>query len=238
MIRTPNDTHLTIVLGRKGTGKSQASIDMLAQQNFQDMPWVIIDYKGEEILVELQKKLRNKIHVIKVTDKPPRTPGLYYMHPKPMLDDVAMEAWLMQVYKNEHTGLYVDEGYALPDYGRSVAFTLILTQGRSKRIPVIVLYQRPVWMSRFAVAQADFVRVFKQGDIRDRKTITQFCTPAQLPNGASLGPMQIDALPDYYSLWHDVGKGSTSVLIPAPSKERILQDFKSRLIPLQQRSLV
>src|SRR5690606_13839070 len=142
--------------------------------------------------------------------------------------------WLMQIHKQGNVGLFIDEGYAMPKFGSSPAFTLILTQGRSLRIPVVVLYQRPVWMSRFAIAQADFIRVFKQGDERDTKVTKNFCKPAVLPNGKKLGPDDLDLMPDFFSLWHDVGKGVTSVLRPAPSRQQILSHFKRRLTPHKQ----
>lgn len=238
MLRTPDNTNRTIVIGRTGTGKSQASLSMLANQNYDEQPWVMIDYKGDDHLLALMKTCRGLIKTIKVEDKPPKAPGLYYMHPRPKLDAEAMEAWLMAVHKQGSVGLFIDEGYAMPNYGDSPAFTLILTQGRSLHIPVICLYQRPVWMSRFAVAQADYVRVFKQGDIRDKKTVTNYCTPAILPNGSKLGPMEIDRLPDYYSLWHDVGRGNTAVLLPAPGRASILQKIKMRLKPQAQGMLI
>ena len=237
-VRAPQDTHRTLVLGRTGTGKSQASLDMLSSQNWDEMPWVIIDYKGEDLIADIRKQNKGRIKEIKLEDKPPRAPGLYYMHPRPKLDDAAMEAWLFKVHKQGNVGLFIDEGYAMPNYGDSPAFTMILTQGRSLHIPVICLYQRPVWMSRFAVAQADFIRVFKQGDIRDVKTVNNYCGSAILPSGEKLGPMQLNLLPDYYSLWHDVGRGQTAILLPAPGKRDILAKFKRRLQPQAQGYLV
>ncbi len=246
--RIPDETHRTIVVGRTGTGKSQGSIDLLSTQNWDEMPWVIIDYKGEDLVRDilaqngwrksmkhgrtvLHRTLSSPIVELSLDDKLPRKPGLYYLRPRPKVDDAAMEAWLLRVHARGGIGLFIDEGYAMPAYGDSPAFTLILTQGRTLHIPVIVLYQRPVWMSRFAVAQADFIRVFKQGDIRDKKTVNNYCAPATLPDGKKLGPMELDALPDYYSLWHDVGRGRTAILQPAPDKRTILRTFKERLTP-------
>ena len=238
MIRAPEDTHRTLILGRTGTGKSQAALDILSRQNWHEMPWVIIDYKGEDLVADIRKQNKGKVREVKLSEKPPKLPGLYYLHPRPKLDDAAVEDWLFKVHKQGSLGLFIDEGYAMPNYGDSPAFTMILTQGHSLHIPVICLYQRPVWMSRFAVAQADFIRVFKQGDKRDVKIVDQYCGKAVLPDGKLLGPTEINLLPDYYSLWHDVGRGQTSVLLPAPERRVILQNFKRRLSPPAQRNLV
>jgi len=230
-VRAPEDTHRTMVLGRTGTGKSQAALDLLSRANFNEIPWVMIDYKGEDLIRDLLKQNGKQIKTLKITDKPPKLPGLYYLPVRPITDDDEMEAWLLKVHRQGNIGLFIDEGYAMPKFGSGPGFTMILTQGRSLHIPVICLYQRPVWMSRFAIAQADFIRVFKQGDERDEKVTKNFCRPAVLPDKTKLGPMELDRLPDYYSLWHDVGRGRTDILRPAPDRRSILQTFKQRLSP-------
>jgi hypothetical protein len=230
-VRVPDNTKRTMVVGRTGSGKSHGSIDLLEQQDWDSIPWVIIDFKGEDLLEEILHRNKHAIKHISVQNNPPKQPGLYYMRCNPLVDDDAMEAWLLKVHKQGNLGLFIDEGYAMPKFGSTPGFTLILTQGRSLHIPVICLYQRPVWMSRFAIAQADFIRVFKQGDERDEKVTKNFCRPAILPDGSKLGPLELDKLPDYYSLWHDVGQGRTNVLKPARSKREILDGFKDKLQP-------
>lgn len=254
-VREPEDTHRTMILGRTGTGKSQFGLHLLSEQNWDHMPWVMIDYKGEDLIADILaqngwRKVRKgkKVMLVRGMDSPirelefgdkiPRKAGLYYMNPRPIVDDDAVEAWLLRAHKQGNIGLFIDEGYAMPRFGSGPGFTMILTQGRSLHIPVICLYQRPVWMSRFAIAQADFISVFKQGDERDEKVTKNFCKPAVLPNGNKLGPMDLDKLPDYYSLWHDVGRGETAILKPAPDRRIILQTFKDRLSPRQQRNFV
>jgi hypothetical protein len=230
-VRVPGNSHRTMILGRTGTGKSQAALDMLSEQDFDTIPWVIIDYKGEDLIADIRAAVKGEIREISVDKNPPKAPGLYYMTCRPIVDDDAMEAWLRKVHRQGNCGLFIDEGYAMPKYGSGPGFTMILTQGRTLNIPVICLYQRPVWMSRFAIAQADFIRVFKQGDERDEKVTKNFCRPAILPNGSKLGPMELDLLPDYYSLWHDVGRGLTSILKPASDRQTVINNFKDRLQP-------
>lgn len=245
-VRKPDNSKRTMVVGRTGSGKSHASIDLLSDQDWDLIPWIIIDFKGEDLIndllvesgwrrVKVGKKYRlvptpnATIRPLSFKDKIPNKPGLYYMRANPLVDDEQMEAWLLRIHDHGKVGLFIDEGYAMPKFGSTPGFTLILTQGRSLNIPVICLYQRPVWMSRFAIAQADFIRVFKQGDERDEKVTKNFCRPAILPDGSKLGPLELDKLPDYYSLWHDVGQGRTNILKPARSQREILDSFKDRL---------
>jgi len=223
-VRGPTEQQRTLILGRTGSGKSQFAIALLSTQNWHEMPWVIVDYKGEDLIEEILEANPGKIKSIKVTDNPPTKPGLYYMRPTPKVDDDAMEAFLWKVWKKGHLGLFFDEGYMVPEKD---AFDVIMTQGRTLYIPVICLYQRPAWMSRFAVAQSDFRAVFALDDERDEKTASQFVKPAKSETGELITVKT--ELPPYWCLWYDVGLGKSSVLRPAPDKQTILGNFKRRL---------
>jgi hypothetical protein len=103
---------------------------------------------------------------------------------------------------------------------KSKAFDAILTQGRSKRIPVIVLSQRPVWLSRFVFSEASYFQVFWLNDFRDRQTVQSFI-PADTEN----------RLPDFNSLWYDVGRDRVSRMLPVPARTTILETFRERMRP-------
>jgi hypothetical protein len=246
--RGPTEQQRTIVIGRTGSGKSVFAIALLSTRNFNDMPWVIIDYKGEDLIDEIRLATGGRKHgaikILAPTDNPPVEAGLYWMKPRPILDDADVEAFLWKCHgtprgpigKKKYVGnigLFIDEGYCLP---QKAAFDVILTQGRSLYIPVIVLYQRPVWMSRFAVAQADYVAAFEQMDERDMKTAASFVKPAKLGDGSTV--TVFNDLPEYYCLWYDVGRGSSTVLRPAPAPQSIIETFKTRLIPAKHKVLI
>jgi hypothetical protein len=222
-MRLPGDTDRTIVIGRTGSGKSVHAIWQLSKANFDEIPWVIIDYKGEDLIAKMRKRFGKLIKTISPHDKPPTKPGLYWMKPAPKVDDEAIEAWLWKVWKQTNVGLFVDEGYALP---QKAAFDVILTQGRSLHIPVIALYQRPVYMSRYAVAQANFFAVYDQNDKRDLVTTAQFLKPAVV-NGKEI-PIA-HKLPKYWFTWMDVSEGESVVCKPVPNERAILQTFSQRL---------
>lgn len=171
----PDASHRVCITGRTGSGKSQFAIAFLSTRNFDKIPWIFIDYKGEPLFQEIMEET-GAIKTLDVSDNPPTKPGLYYLHPKPVVDDEAIDTFLWKVYHNGKTGLLVDEGYCLPQ-SRKNCFDVLLTQGRTKLIPIIVLYQRPAWMSRFAVAQADFHAYFEQSDERDAITARAFIKP-------------------------------------------------------------
>lgn len=240
MLRAPTDQQRVIVLGRTGSGKSQFAIALLSTANWgfdgysrqAPIPWIIIDYKGEDLILDIMAANKGLVKELRVTDNPPKEPGLYYMHPTPKVDNDAMEAFLWKVWKQGNIGLFFDEGYMVPEKD---AFDAILTQGRTLHIPVICLYQRPAWMSRFAVAQSDFRAVFALDDERDEKTASMFVKPAIVKGERISVKTQ---LPNYYCLWYDVGEGQSSVLSPAPDRQAIIDTFTRRLKPRKQKVLV
>lgn len=233
MLRKPNSTHRICITGRTGCGKSQFAMALLSQAPWDKMPYVFIDYKGEPLFLEMMEENEGKVKILKVTDNAPKKPGLYYMQPIPNVDDEAIDVFLWKIYHKGNIGIIVDEGYSLPQTRRN-CFDALLTQGRTKHIPIIVLYQRPAWMSRFAVAQADFHAYFEQSDERDQLTAKAFIKPF-VDKAKRLTISTLSPLPRYHCLWHDVGEGQTVLLAPAPSREAILETFRLRLNPVPQR---
>lgn len=210
--RLPSNKQRLLVLGKTGSGKTQFGAWALSRAPFDKQPYVIVDYKGDELLAGIEKA-----HEIGYKDTP-KKPGLYYLRAMPG-DDEKMNQFLWGVWKRGKTGLFFDEGYMVPN---DTALQAILTQGRSLRVPVIMLSQRPVWLSRFAFSEADFYAVFRFNDKRDVQTISGF-TPRNDEWDFSA------RLPDFHSRWYDVGNDYSAILKPVPSGEQILSDFNDRL---------
>lgn len=189
------------MLGATGSGKTQAGLWHLSKRNFDAMPWIIIDYKRDESICALPAKEIGQ-------NRCPKSPGLYVIHPLP---DDDIENMLWSIWQRENVGLFIDEGYMI---GRnSKAFNAILTQGRSKHIPVIMLSQRPSWISRFCFSEAEFFQVFRLTDERDRKTVESFL------------PESLERLPEYHSTYYDVGKNEQVILSPTPEFNALRADF-------------
>lgn len=208
MVKLPDDTHRIAIVGRTGSGKTQCAVWHLAQRSFDKMPWIIFDFKYDALLGELNAE------ELSINSNPPKKPGLYIVHPLPD-QEAEVEAFLWKIWERENIGIYIDEGYMI---GNSPAFRAILTQGRSKHLPVIVLSQRPVWMSRFVFSEADFHQLYWLNDVRDRKTVSAFI-PAVLDK----------RLDKYHSLYYDVGEDALVIMKPVPKREELIQIFDDRL---------
>jgi hypothetical protein len=163
---------------------------------------------------------------INLTAKPPHKPGLYVVRPIGAQEE-AVENFLWKIHAQENIGLYIDEGYMLD--ARSQAMTAIMTQGRSLKIPVIILSQRPVWISRFVVSEADFLQVFRLNDDRDYQTLRAF-----IPYDVS---GKLRSLPEFHSIYYDMGKDRLTVFTPVPDRDTILATFEAATVTTRPKRL-
>lgn len=209
-IALPNDTERITVIGKTGSGKTQAAMWWLSGRSYTTRPWIVFDFKREKLINAIPGR-----EYMGVKDRIPKHPGIYIVQPHPW-ENEEVEELLLRIWDRERTGVYIDEGYML--HKASPGFQAILTQGRSKSIPVIHLTQRPVLVSRFAFSEADYLQLFQLTDMRDIKTVKYFM------------PLPIEQpLPEFHSWWWDNGRNVRRVLQPVPDAATILDRFYVRL---------
>lgn len=210
--RIATDQQHTAIIGANGSGKTYAANWNLANRDFDRKPWIVYDFKYDELINSIDGAQH-----IEVTDDIPTKPGIYIVHPTPQEDNEAVERQLRQIWSNENTGLYIDEGYMVDR--TSTALSAIMTQGRSKHVPVIILTQRPVWVNPFVLSEAQFIQVFRLSKETDRKAVAN-----------NLDEFKIDVrLPKYHSYYYDVERNTMMVLPPSPDGDAILDTFNTRL---------
>lgn len=221
----PTNTEHVAVIGRNGTGKSQAGAWVLSQRDLANSRNVVIDYKGEELFSEL----RNITEI--GSNELPKQNGLYIIRADPE-DDDEMRDWMRRLRREGNCGLFVDEGYMIPGEKRG-PFQALLTQGRSLRIPIITLTQRPVEINRFVFSEAAHIQLFDLNDERDWDTVKMFT-----PKGFSefIPPQfgNVKRLPDFHSRWYNKKANQVFVLRPVPSAEEIIDRIDGQLKPKQR----
>jgi hypothetical protein len=171
-----------------------------------DMPVTIVDPKHSKLIAKLDAQ------EIKVTDRPPSTPGLYVIRPFPGDDDAALTEYLLRVWQQENHGTYFDE---MLDLGpRNKGFRRLLSQGREKNCPMIYCTQRPRWVDTYAFTEADFVGSFHLVKREDRITVDNFAP----------GYSQ-KRLNDYHCYWYSVSEDKGVILNPCPPEGLILARY-------------
>lgn len=212
--RIPETTHRTAVIGRTGSGKTQSGLWWLSFAPFDQIPYIIIDFKRDELIGSipyLQDITYNEL---------PHEPGLYRLKTSDEeLEELDM--FFRNVLEQEHTGLFIDETY--PIGKNSKPFNMLLNQGRSKHIQMFCLTQRPSWISRYVFSESDFFNVFHLNMRDDEKTVESM-TPLNLN----------EPLPEFYSRWHDVSKNKNFRLMPVPKSDMILSRYKEKLSKLHE----
>jgi hypothetical protein len=216
--RLPDKTKRLTITGRTGSGKTVFGAWVLSEANFDEMPWVIMDFKGDELLGSIEY-----VKDLVVTDHIPHEPGLYRMKPDPVAEDDINE-FMFRVWRTGSVGLFIDETYMVPNPLKRNGLKAVLTQGRALHIPVIALSQRPSGVNRHVFSEADMFCSYHLNDKKDRERVGELTPDDEVWD-------QDARLPDFHSRWYDVGYNWSAILKPVPNPEKILQRFRSRLEP-------
>lgn len=210
----PDTSHHTTIIGRTGSGKSVVGMWVVSHAPFDQMPYILIDFKGDELM--------NSVGAtpISVHSKAPTKPGLYIMRPN--LDEVDdLDVFLKGVYVNGNTGLFFDEGFVV---AKLKTLESIYMQGRAKNIPVFTLTQRPSWISRYAFSEASHFVVGHINDDRDQEKVLHFFRHYNEERGEK-----------YHFQWYNVNDDAKYLLPPVPSPDSIRERFTSRLDEMREK---
>ncbi len=221
--RLPQNKDRIINVGRTGTGKTVAGLWHLSNFEFDSRPWVIIDFKNDEHIQDIENLQESDFSYIPTK----KDDGIFVVHPTP--DDCvgkgsAMSEYFTKLWERENIGIFIDEAYVIGP--NNTGMNLCLTQGRSKRIPMILNTQRPVWVSRFGFSEASFIQAFHLNDDRDKDTVSGF-TP--------IAPDDFETLKEHQSFYYDVAKHNLVRLNPVPDMDAILEVFDGKLRKKRQR---
>ena len=215
-IRLPGPTHRVAIVGRTGSGKTVAAIWHLSNADFDERPWILLDYKNDELINGIQRA------ELVTYDELPDLPGVYILKVMPG-DEERIEEWFRMVWGRENLGILIDEGYMIDP--RSQWFNACLTQGRSKRIEMIILSQRPVWLSRFVFSEADFFQIFDLTHVKDMDKVREYIRDDDR--------LQLEQpLAPYHSYYYDVGRRQLETFGPVPKADELLANIDVRLAEL------
>lgn len=240
MPQLPGSDARTMVIGRTGEGKTVGGLYLLAYQNFTSMPWVIIDYKRDKLIAEIETAgavvlYDNRLMEGKPFPPPPVEPGLYIVRPDPDQRE-EVNSFLLAIWRQGRVGLFCDEAFMIPQKRPFKAYDALLTQGRSLECPMIMLYQRPVDMSQFATSQADFWMVYNLHKPEDIAKANEYVGAAKGSQGETIDVTT--KLPRFYWLWYDVSADDCAVMKPVPKPAEVIAIYRQRLTPKQRAQVV
>lgn len=224
-LETPGINDRITLVGRTGSGKTVAAEFHLSRAPFDEIPYTIVDTKGEESFTHIS--LLAELDLLE--DPPaPEKPGLYVVRPRPGFaeDEEALERYFTRVYANGNHGLFIDEGYVVFPARTRGPLVSIFTQGRTRKTPVIMNSQRPSWIGREAISEATFFQVFDLTSRKDRDTLRDFI-PEKLANLE-------DEIPDYHSIYYDVKRKRVERLPPVRTSEASIAVINRRLEALHK----
>lgn len=214
--RMPNDSQHLMVAGQNGTGKTVAGVWHLSHRSYTEQPWLIVDGKKDSLIADIPFT-----EEIEPGAPVPDYPGLYIVRPEysDYDRDGRLEQTLWNALQRGNTGVYIDEASYIDK--RSRAFNGILRTGRSLKVPMIALVQRPVDISRYLPSECRMFRAFDLADARDRDVLSNY-TPIR--------DEHFDKLAQYESLYYDSDRKTLVKLPPVESEDLILERFNSRIL--------
>jgi hypothetical protein len=226
----PGPRDRTTVNGMTGSGKSTFALWLFAvSADFDKKPWIVLDFKGEDLI---QTALSEGIfEPLKIDAKLPKKPGIYVVRHYARDGAAPVLEFLWSIYDQGRIGLFVDEATMVPEVRGEAnsggPFQSILSQGRSKQIPVYTLAQRPVNVNRMIYSESNYHSVFRLKNDDDWDTVLKNI-PKHSKNYEQVWNPDLE-LDKYWSRWYDEERNISFKLRPCPPPENILDTLAKRI---------
>lgn len=223
-VNFPDDTQRLVIVGTTGSGKTHGAMWHLSGRDYDEKPWVIYDWKRDDFINSLAGTFE-----LAVDAPAPERPGLYIVHPDPDDDDEAVADQMTAIWKAEDIGVFVDEGYMVSS--KNSGFRKLLTQGRSKHIPMIICTQRPVWMDKFVFTESEFKQIFRLQSEEDVKKMREY-----IPQIGAISKLYPLSGKDrkHWSYYYDGTEDEIRPMRPVPDQAAIRSIFEAKLSKLKK----
>lgn len=227
----PGPQDRVTIVGMTGSGKSTFAMWLFSEYaDFQRKPWIFIDYKGEPLIA--QARAEKMVKPLNINSQLPDVPGIWVVRAEANHGPDPMNAFLMNVYNHGNIGIIIDETTMLPntrgDGNTGGPYQTLLSQGRSKTIPVWSLSQRPAFINRMAFTENNYFCAFRLKSEDDNDKVMREI-PKRSENYDYVWDEDIWYPKGHYSRWYDANRDINYRLRPCPPPEEILNKLFERV---------
>lgn len=165
-----------LIVGQTGSGKTELAKYLLWNM---PSPVVVYDTKDEPALEPIADLIGGPDDLHDMAEEEPdivivKTP------PAMSADPAALDELLQRHYQHyKGWAAYLDEAYMFSSGAKTLpGLTGLLTRGRSRGIATVACTQRPRWVSRFMVSEAQHIYLMRLVDQDDRDRVGQIMPEA------------------------------------------------------------
>jgi DNA helicase HerA-like ATPase len=213
--KLPNATERAVIFGRTGSGKSVFMVWLLSHASIEERPWIILDYKQDHYLKSIPYAQKLKLGDL------PKKAGIYIVNIDYRNDaEETVDDYLFSILKRGNIGVFIDEGSNLPQREPKYrGLKAIFAQGRSKKVPFLFATQRPAWINKSVLSEADYYVSFALATDSDKARVKEF-----MPEEAT-GPLAA-----YHCHWYDIKQDAYFMVRPV-NEDETFNRLSERLKP-------
>lgn len=192
----PKQGERAFIVGQTGSGKTQFACWLL--ERLKQSPIVVYDTKGERMFETLPRSIL--VHDIGALEAALNNESVDYIifrvPPFIVANNEDLDNLLWHHFQNYRgADVYIDEVFSFSQNGRAgPGLVALLTQGRSHGFTTIMSAQRPAWLSRFVISEAQRYYAFRLVDKKDRARLGDVIPDfADLPSPPAFGYYYFEA---------------------------------------------
>lgn len=227
----PGNEDRVTILGMTGSGKSTFALWLFSEYaDFDRKPWIFIDYKKEPLIG--QAVAEKMIKPLKINGRLPDVPGIWVVYAEANNGPDPMNDFLVKVYHQGKLGIVIDETTMLPNTrgegNTGGPYQSLLSQGRSKEIPVWSLSQRPAFINRMAFTENNYFCAFRLKSEDDNDKVMREI-PKRSKNYNYVWNEDEWYPKGHQSRWYDANRDINYRLKPCPPPDDILNTLFDRV---------
>jgi energy-coupling factor transporter ATP-binding protein EcfA2 len=203
-----------LIVGQSGSGKTYAAAWML---RFSSQRVVVFDTKYEPVFERIPQEtesleiVETKSDMLKKLGDKKHGPDYIIVRPNAseISDPMLLDGYLESIYHTQNNILvYIDEAYQIHKNTQAGPGLIgLLTRGRARGLTTLVSTQRPAWISRFCLTEAQKFYIYRLTDAKDWARLGEIIP--EIPKGGI-------RMEPYFYLYYKQGEENFERMKPLP----------------------